>query len=118
MKSFILLLALSSLPVFAGTIQCSGTVDKIGIHSSNKILLKLSSMNKAVFICSPSSEWRVSGTSYTTSPDMCNSLLSMLMHAKSTKADMGHVWFDGDDVPANCSEWGSWKTANIRYFMY
>ncbi|NOU49183.1 hypothetical protein HG263_01270 [Pseudoalteromonas sp. JBTF-M23] len=118
MKKFLLLLLIMSPPVLSGTIKCTGTVEKLGLHSSNKIMLKLSSMNQAVFICQPNQEWSVPGTNYKTSPEMCNSLLSMLMHAKSTNAQMGSVWFDGDDVPTSCNGWESWKTANIRYFLY
>ncbi len=118
MKKLVLFLAL--LPSFslAATLQCTGVVEKIGLHASDKIMLKLSSMNKAVFICSPNSEWVVSGTGYKTSAETCKSMLSMLMHAKSTNAAMGNVWFDGDHVPASCSSWESWKTANVRYFLY
>lgn len=117
-KLVLALIAFSSVDSHAGTIQCNGTVEKIGMHASDKLMLKLSSMNQAVFICKPNSEWSVSGTEYTTSPETCNALLSMLMHAKATGAQMGDVWFDGDDVPATCSSWESWKSANIRHFLY
>ncbi|MET1257411.1 hypothetical protein [Aliikangiella maris] len=81
-------------------------------------MLKLSSMNKAIFICSPNSEWNIPGGGYKTSAETCKSMLSMLMHAKSTKAEMGSVWLDGDDVPASCNAWGDWKSANVRFFLY
>ncbi|NQY62440.1 MAG: hypothetical protein HRT38_01755 [Alteromonadaceae bacterium] len=103
---------------FGGTIQCGGTVEKIGLHANNRILLKLSSMNTKVFICTIDAEWTVSGTSYKTSAETCKAMLSMLMHAKATKADMGAVWFDGDDVPESCNGWLEWKTTNVRHFMY
>ena len=115
-KIILLFLVFSSYS-YAATIQCAGTVDKIGLHASDKLMLKLSSMNTAIFICSPSSEWSVPGTGYKTSTETCKSMLSMLMHAKATKADMGNVWFDGDDVPANCNAWQNWKNANVRYFL-
>lgn len=102
----------------AGTITCNGTVDRIGLHAPDRIMLKLSSMSNPVFICNPNKEWGVPGTTYTTSSETCKSMLSMLMHAKSTNAQMGSVWFDGDDVPSSCNEWGSWKKANVRYFVY
>ena len=103
---------------FAGTKTCTGTVEKVGLHAPDKLMLKLSSMNKPVFICSPEYKWTVAGTSYTTSAETCKMMFSMLMHAKSTQANMGSVWFDGDDVPTDCSSWGSWKRANVRYFTY
>jgi len=52
-KLVVTLMAFVSVYSHAGTIQCNGTVEKIGLHASNKLMLKLSSMNKAVFICSP-----------------------------------------------------------------
>lgn len=118
-KKITLLFGLFFSPIlFAATITCSGTVEKLGLHANGKIMLKLSSMNTAVFICSPDFEWVVPGTGYKTSAETCKTVLSMLMHAKATKADMGSVYFDGDDVPASCNTWGAWKQANIRYFLY
>jgi hypothetical protein len=114
---YIFLLLFSTI-CYGSTLQCSGTVDKLGLHASDKIMLKLSTMNRAVFICSPSYDWEVAGTNYKTSSETCKSMLSMLMHAKATNAQMGNVWFDGDNVPESCDEWSSWKTANVRYFIY
>ena len=110
-----LLVCVTSL---AGTITCTGTVAKLGLHAPDKLMLKLSSMNNPVFICSPEYKWTVAGTSYTTSAEMCKMMLSMLMHAKSTHADMGSIYFDGNDVPTDCGSWGSWKRVNVRYFTY
>ncbi|MCW8998358.1 MAG: hypothetical protein OQK04_06545 [Kangiellaceae bacterium] len=75
-------------------------------------------MNTSVFICNPGENWTVSGASYQTSAEMCKTMVSMLMHAKSTKADMGSVYFDGDDVPADCNSWGNWKAASVRFFLF
>lgn len=118
MKQIVWSLLMFSTVAFGGTLQCAGTVDKIGMHASNRVMLKLSSMNRAVFICSPSYDWTVTGTTYSTSPDMCKTLVSMLMHAKATGAEIGNMWFDGDAVPASCTTWEAWKSANIRHFMY
>ncbi|AZZ95774.1 hypothetical protein [Pseudoalteromonas sp. R3] len=118
MKRMLFILLAFPFLSFAGTLQCSGTVDKIGLHAPDRVMLKLSSMNKAVFICNTNAEWSVSGTPYTTSAQTCNALLSMLLYAKSTNTDMGHVWFDGNDVPTSCNGWEDWKSANIRHFLY
>ena len=117
-KATLVPLALIANITFAGTIQCTGTVEKVGLHAPDKLMLKVSSMNQGVFICSPEYKWTVAGTSYTTGAETCKAMLSMFMHAKSTQADMGRIWFDGDDVPTDCSSWGSWKRANVRYFTY
>ncbi|WP_083707598.1 hypothetical protein [Pseudoalteromonas sp. EB27] len=111
------LLFLSTISV-AGTLTCAGKVEKVALHAPDKLMLKLTSMNQSVFICSPEYKWTVPGTSYTTSAETCKVMISMLMHAKSTQADMGNVWFDGSDVPSSCSGWSSWKKANVRYFAY
>jgi hypothetical protein len=118
MKIFIILLALFSSVASGGTLVCGGKVDKLGLHATDKLMLKLTSMNTAVFICSPNKLWEVSGATYKTSPETCRTIISFLMHAKTTGLDMGSVYFDGDDVPANCNSWESWKNANIRHFLY
>ena len=114
MRSFLFFLLLFPLSSLAATLQCTGTVEKLGLHAPNRIMLKLSSMNTAVFICNPNSNWSVPGTSYTTSAETCKTI----MHAKSIDSQMGSVWFDGDSVPASCSDWGSWQNANVRFFLY
>jgi hypothetical protein len=58
-----LIIFLFSTMCLGGTITCSGTVDKLGLHASDKIMLKLSTMNRAVFICSPSYDWEVGAQS-------------------------------------------------------
>ena len=117
-KCLLIICIVFSSFLHAATLTCNGTVEKIGLHANNRLMLKLSSMNTAVFICSPNSEWTVPGTSYKTSAETCKTMLSMLMHAKSTNADMGNVWFDGTDVPSSCKGWKNWKSANIRFFLY
>ena len=118
MKYLIFVLAIFSSFSYAATISCTGVVEKIGLHASDRLMLKLSSMNTAVFICKTNDEWSVSGTGYKTSAETCKTMMSMLMHAKTTKAEIGSVWFDGDDVPSSCSNWKNWKSANVRYFLY
>ena len=118
MYKFLLFSFFFSSLSFGGTIQCGGTVEKLGLHASDKILLKLSSMNHPVFICNPNEEWNVSGTAQTTGAQTCKLMLSMLMHAKATNTYIGSVYFDGDEVPESCDSWGSWKNANVRYFLY
>ncbi|KLN66542.1 hypothetical protein [Vibrio sp. VPAP30] len=118
MKNILIILWLISTTTLAGELQCSGTVERLGLHANDRIMLKLSNMNRAVFICSPNSNWTPPGAGYQTSAETCKSMLSMLMHAKSTSTVIGSLWFDGDDVPNNCASWGDWKSANVRYFLY
>ena len=102
----------------AGTVVCSGTVNMLAYHSPNKLMLQLSSMDNPVFICNADSDWSVSGTTYTTGPGTCKAMYSTFLAAKSTGKTVSSVYFDGDQVPATCNGWGTWKNANIRYFSY
>lgn len=115
-----LLLSCVWLPVQAGTVVCAGTVEYLGYHSGigNGLMLKLSSMNTSVFICDPDDTWTVSGTPYTTRPNACKAMWAALMAAKAAGTSFGGIYFDGDDAPADCSTWGNWKRANVRYYVY
>jgi hypothetical protein len=120
MRKFFCLLATAIPSLFAvtsqaGTVVCSGTIEQVHFHASDTMLVKLSGMNTSVFFCHPSSQFSVPGTSYTTSPEMCRTLVSILMAGKLAGKTIAAMYFDGDDVPASCTEWGNWKSANIRY---
>jgi hypothetical protein len=101
----------------AGTVVCSGTVDRIAFHSSDKVMLKLSSMDAEVFICSLSSVWANSEGSDTTDPATCRAMFDMLLSAKALGTPVNSMYFDGVDVPTACDQWGAWKSAHIRYFQ-
>lgn len=111
-------LALLCTKAFAGTVVCGGVVESIAMHSHDSFMVKLSSMNKPVFVCSTASTWSIAGTSYTTSPETCKSLISVFLTSKSTNTPIATMYFDGADVPATCDGWGDWKNANIRFFSY
>lgn len=110
------LVAIFSVNVSAATVICSGTVEELAYHSPNSFMVRLSSMNKPVFFCNPDSEFTVSGTTYVTGPESCKALYSTFLSAKMAQKTISSMYFDGDQVPASCSEWGNWKRANIRYF--
>jgi hypothetical protein len=121
MKARLIVFALAVLgsgPAWSGTVVCSGTVDGISFHANNTFMVKLSSMNTAVFFCSPDGTFGVPGTSYTTGPETCKALVAMLIAARETGRTITGMYFDGDDVPASCNSWGNWKSANIRHFNY
>jgi len=118
LRKLIILLYFMSFSVTAGTLTCSGTVAQIGLHATDRLMIRLSSMNTAVFVCNPNANWSVSGTNYQTGAETCKTMMSMFMTAKATGKSIGNVWFDGDDVPQNCSSWENWKSANVRHFLY
>jgi hypothetical protein len=110
-----------STPAFAGTLTCAGTVEKVAYHSDvgpGRLMLKLSSMNTPVFICSPDAEWVVSGTPYKTPPATCKAMYATFLAARMSGAVINYVHFDGDAVPPSCDAWGNWQYANVRYFAY
>jgi len=100
----------------AGSISCSGTVDYLSFHAPDTFMIRLSSMNTAVFFCKPETTFTVPGTTYTTGPQTCKALIALFTTAKVTGTEIAGMYFDGDDVPATCSGWGPWKSANIRHF--
>ena len=121
MKTRLIVLMLAALgcnSAWAGTVVCSGTVDAISFHSNNTFMIKLSSMNTAVFFCNPESTFSVPGTTYTTGPQTCKALLGMFLAARESGRTVNSIYFDGDDVPTTCDAWGNWKSAHIRYFSY
>ena len=103
---------------YAATVVCSGKVETLAYHASNKLMIKLSSMNAPVFFCSPDSEWVVTGTSAKTGPETCQALYATFLSAKVSGETIKNMYFDGDQVPAACNSWASWQSANIRHFLY
>ena len=109
-------LIVCSFSATSAELVCGGTVDVLAYHANNKLMIKLSNMNTPVFFCSPDSEWVVSGTPYKTGPQTCQTLYSTFLAAKLANKTLSSVYFDGDQVPADCNSWGSWANANIRHF--
>ena len=100
----------------AGTVVCSGKVAELAYHANNNFMIRLDSMNRAVFFCSPDSEFTVSGTAYVTGTETCKVLYSTFLSAKMAGKSINAMYFDGDQVPASCDGWTDWNSANIRYF--
>jgi len=113
-----LFLVMCSTNLNAATVICSGTVEELAYHAPNSFMVRLSSMNKPVFFCNPDKEFSVSGTSYVTGPESCKVLYSTFLSAKVAQKTINSMYFDGDQVPASCNDWGDWKSANIRYFTF
>ena len=120
-KKFSVFLALNSFifSSIAGSLACENTKVKVlAYHGNNKMMVQLENMNKPVFFCNPDAEWSVSGTGYVMGPETCKTVFSMFLAAKATGSTITRVHFDGDDVPADCNSWQSWKSAVIRYVNY
>ena len=115
-RPLILLVSLVGGSLHAASLPCEGTVEEVAYHANNRLMIRLSSMNTPVFICSPEYEWKVTGTTYVTGPQTCKAMYSSFLTAKVTKAYVKKIWFDGDSVPTQCNAWEDWKNANVRYF--
>ncbi len=109
--------AIASFSAHSASLYCSGEVEELAYHGNNKLMIKLSSMNRPVFFCSPDAEWTVPGTGYKTGKETCKTLYSTFLSAKISKTPIKTMLFDGDAVPATCSAWEPWKAASIRYYV-
>lgn len=96
---------------------CQGKVEQLVFHADNSFLLKLSSMNTAVFFCNPEKVWTAAGTSYTTGPETCKMLYSTFLSAQMAGKSLSAVYFDGEDSKGNCQSFPSWAKVNIRHFV-
>lgn len=101
------------------TVICNGTVDMLAYHQPGRLMLRLSSMNHPVFICSAESEWVVAGSvSGNTSPSTCKALYATFLAARVTGASLTGLYLDGDQVPAACDSFAPWTNVNVRYYQY
>jgi hypothetical protein len=102
----------------AGEVTCGGRVKQINLHTDNAFMIQLDSMNYPVYFCNAKDTWTVPGTTHTTSPETCRSLIAMFLTAKAQDKALRSMYFDGAQVPASCNTWAPWSSANIRYFEW
>lgn len=100
---------------FASGLTCGGQVQTIAYHTGVGYMLKLTSMNTPVFICDPDGTFTTDGTTNSTGPETCKSLVSTFISAKAMETNVNQVVFDGNNVPADCTSWAGWSYAVIRY---
>jgi hypothetical protein len=104
---------------YAANVVCGGTVAQLAYHQPGKLMLRLSSMNVPVFICSADSEWIVPGSvAGNTSASSCKTLYAALLSAKLAGSTVNSMYLDGDQVPTSCSSFTSWTNVNVRYFEH
>lgn len=111
--------ALATLTTSAqsAALYCNGsTVAQLSYHGAGTLYVRLANMNTAVGICSFDGEWVRPGTlTGPTSASSCKAIYAALLAAKHSGQPIAQMLFDGDQVPANCSSWGPWAQANLRY---
>jgi hypothetical protein len=92
-------------------ISCTGTVTTIGVHGTNRIMLRLSGMNTVVQICDLG---QTVGTTYPNTPDQCKADYAALVAASLAGQTM-NVWFDNVQTGTNCSNFAAWELAVARW---
>jgi len=92
-------------------IVCSGTIKILGVHSTDRVMLRLSDMSAIVYICNIG---QTLGTQYPVSPEQCKVAYSTLLTAYSLGKTVKVVF---DNVPngTSCSTFSNWEIATARW---
>src|SRR5687767_4330248 len=78
----------------AGSLICSGTVAQVAYHQPGLVLLRLSSMNTPIVICSTDRDFDVPGAlASSTTPAACKTIQANLLAAKATEAIITSLYF-------------------------
>lgn len=92
-------------------IVCSGTVTTIGVHGTNRVMLRLSGMNEIVQICDLG---QTIGTLYAITPEQCRAAYATLLTAFTTGTVL-NVWFDNVQTGTSCTNFQAWEIATLRW---
>jgi len=102
---------LTTSALAANSFSCEGAVAEVGIHGTNKVVLKLTSMNTVVNICNPEQQL---GSTYPVSPEQCKLAYSTLLTAYAMDKKI-RVYFDNVVTGDSCGSFKSWEVATVRY---
>ena len=94
----------------ANSFPCAGTIEILGVHSPNNVILKLSGMNTLVKICDLESEV---GNSYPISTEQCKISYSTLLAARAMNKTMT-IYFDNIPSATSCSNFSNYELATAR----
>lgn len=92
-------------------ISCSGTIDTIGVHGTDRVMLQLSGMNALVQICHLNS---TIGSTYPITAEQCKAAYSTLLTAYSMGKTI-KVWFDNVQTGTSCDTFKNWEVATARW---
>lgn len=92
-------------------LSCTGTVVDIGVHGTDRAMLKLSSMSGIVQICNLNSSM---GTTYPISAAQCKAAYSTLLTAYTLKKTIS-VTFDNIQYGTSCTTLLNWEVATARW---
>jgi len=93
-------------------IVCSGTIEEVGLHSQNAVLLRLSSMNTRVKICDLGSKV---GSTHPIPAEQCKAIYSTLLSAYSMGKTISSAYFDNVESGTSCSNFAPWELATLRW---
>ncbi|MCH2160082.1 MAG: hypothetical protein MK096_15035 [Oleiphilaceae bacterium] len=92
-------------------ISCTGTIATVGVHGTDRVMLRLSSMNTIVQICHLG---QTLGTHYAITPEQCKLAYSTLLAAYAMGKTI-NVYFDNVENGSSCSTFKSWEVATARW---
>lgn len=104
-------MGLSGLCGATDAISCSGIVSTIGIHGTDRVMLRLSGMNNVVQICNLST---TIGTTYPITAEQCKAVYATLIAAFAMGTAM-NVYFDNVQAGTSCSTFAGWEVATARW---
>jgi len=92
-------------------IVCTGTIKILGVHSTDRVMLRLSDMSAIVHICNTG---QTLGTSHPVSAEQCKVAYSTLLTAY-TLGKAVKVVFDNVPNGTSCSTFSNWEVATARW---
>lgn len=111
MKKFIMVLFLECIisnQLFAAEAHCTGTVDAVGAHTPDILIVKLSNTNH-IQICAFTTANKFNDIT----PELCKLFASIASQAKATNSNLGLVI---DNTPSSdCLSVPDWSQAQVRY---
>jgi hypothetical protein len=104
--------------VFAGSIAhatdeiiCSGTIATIGVHGTNRVMLRLTGMNTVVQICNLE---QTMGTTAPISATQCKAAYATLLTAYTIGKTLT-IYFDNVATGTSCTTFAPWEAAPARW---
>jgi hypothetical protein len=92
-------------------IICNGTIATLGVHGTDRVMLRLSSMNAPVQICHLNS---TIGNTYPITAEQCKVAYSTLLTAYSLGKTI-KIWFDNVETGTSCTTFKAWEVATARW---
>lgn len=93
------------------SMDCKGTVSKVAVHGTDKVIVQLSGTNTLVYGCNLS---QTIGALYPISPAQCKAAYATLLLAYSMKKPI-RIFFDNVKTGTQCNNFETWEMATFRY---